>query len=87
MLLSEIQPIQAVVTLAVEDLPDVKLALPSYEIPLKPGETIQTEFEISVPEKSLPAEVNHFKIQSIAAPEGTADTFEQTFIMPVEVKK
>lgn len=69
------------------DLPNAKINLPSVEIPVKAGETIQQEFEISVPAKSLEPEINHFEITAVAAPEATKDTFQETFIMPVETKK
>jgi cytochrome c oxidase accessory protein FixG len=69
------------------DLPQAKINLPSSEIVVRAGETIQQEFEISVPARSLESEVNHFRITSVAQPEATKDTFEQTFIMPVETKE
>lgn len=69
------------------NLPNGKMNLPSNEITIKAGESIQQEFEISVPAKSLELEVNHFEIEAIAKPEETKDTFQQTFIMPVETKK
>ena len=69
------------------NLQNGKINLPSNEISLKAGETIQKEFEISVPAKSLNEEVNHFEIISIANPEGTKDIFKETFIMPLETKK
>jgi cytochrome c oxidase accessory protein FixG len=69
------------------DLPQAKINLPSSEIVVRAGETIQQEFEISVPARSLESEVNHFRITSVARPEATKDTFEQTFIMPVETKE
>lgn len=69
------------------DLPNAKMNLPTNEIAVKAGESIQQEFEISVPAKSLELEVNHFQIAAIAMPENTKDVFDETFIMPVETKK
>ena len=69
------------------DLPNAKINLPSSELPIKAGESVQQEFEISVPAKSLDSEINHFEITAIANPEETKDIFKQTFIMPVETKK
>ena len=69
------------------NLPNGKINLPSNEIPVKAGDSIQQEFEISVPAKSLELEVNHFEITAVASPENTKDTFQETFIMPVETKK
>ncbi|HQU83111.1 MAG TPA: FixG Ig-like domain-containing protein [Pyrinomonadaceae bacterium] len=72
------------VSLSIANLPDAKFSLPSNEIEIKAGDSIQQEFEISVPAKSLPTEVNHFEITSVANPENTTDTFQETFIMPLE---
>ncbi len=77
----------ATVRLTVNKLPDVKISLPSNEISLKAGETIQQEFEISVPANSLTQEINHFEIVGDVLPEGTKDTFDDTFIMPLEKEK
>jgi len=77
----------AVVTLAVKDLPDARLTLPSNEITLKAGEELKQEFEISVPAKSMEQEVNHFEIEARAAPDETTDVFKETFIMPLEKNK
>ncbi len=76
----------ATVTISINGLPDTSLSLPSNDIAVKAGESIETEFEISVPAGSLSQQVNHFTIDSIAAPEATRDSFEQTFIMPLENK-
>jgi polyferredoxin len=77
---------EATVLLKIENLPDVRISLPSNEIVLKPGESVQQEFEISVPAGSLAQEVNHFEITSVAAPDETQDVFKETFIMPLEKK-
>lgn len=77
----------AAVTLSINNLLDAKIELPSSEIPLRAGESIQQEFEISVPENGLPQEVNHFEIASLATPDETKDVFDQTFIMPLEKDK
>lgn len=74
----------ATVSLSVKDLPDARFTLPSKEIVVKANEEIKQEFEISVPAKSLAQEVNHFEIESRAAPDETQDVFKQTFIMPLE---
>ena len=76
----------AAVTISLNGLPDATISMPSNEIAVKAGESIETEFEISVPAGSLPQQVNHFTIDSVAAPEATRDSFEQTFIMPMENK-
>jgi cytochrome c oxidase accessory protein FixG len=74
------------VSLKLNNLPDGKIILPNEEIQLKPDEVIQTEFEISVPAKGLNQEVNHFQIISNTQPDNTSNTFEETYIMPVEKK-
>lgn len=74
------------ISLKLNNLPDAKIILPNEEISLKPDEVIQTEFEISVPVKGLSQEVNHFQIISNAQPDNTSNTFEETFIMPLEKK-
>jgi len=72
------------VTLSLSSLPDGRLSLPSPEIAVKAGESIETVFEISVPANGLPQEVNHFSVESVASPEATHDKFDETFIMPLE---
>ncbi len=76
----------AAVSLAIDGLPGVEMSLPSNEIVLKAGESVQQEFEILVPARSLAQEVNHFEIASVAEPDKTKDVFEVTFIMPLEKK-
>ncbi len=66
------------------NLAEARFELESPEFTLKAGEELQREFDISVPAKGLPQEVNHFEIRSTAQPDATEDVFEQTFIMPLE---
>jgi polyferredoxin len=77
----------ATVSLELRGLTGAAVGLPSSEIAVKAGESIQEEFEISVPAKGLPQEVNHFEIVSVASPDATKDTFDETFIMPLEKEK
>ncbi len=77
----------AAVSLAIDGLPGAVITLPSNEIPVSAGDSIPREFEISVPANSLPHEINHFKIHSLVSPDGTKNTFEETFVMPVEKEK
>lgn len=77
---------EATVALSIDGLRDARIELPSNEIGLGPGETIQSEFEISVPAGGLPVEVNHFSINA-AASDGNGDVLAQTFIMPLEAEK
>lgn len=78
---------ESTVSISIKNLPNAQIHLPSTEIAIQPDEVIEKEFEISVPAKSLPQEVNHFEVLSVANPEGTKNTFDDTFIMPVETKK
>ncbi|MBK8147734.1 MAG: 4Fe-4S binding protein [Acidobacteria bacterium] len=75
----------ATITLSM-NLPEARFELEAPEFTLKAGEELKREFEISVPAKGLPQEINHFEIRSNARPDATEDVFEQTFVMPVERK-
>lgn len=77
----------ASVWIEIKDLPEAKLGLPSSEVPIKAGETIEQEFEISVPANTQEIQINHFEIVSVVLPDRTTDTFEQTFIMPLKQEK
>jgi polyferredoxin len=77
----------ASVWLEIKDLPDARLGLPSSEIPLKVGETIEQEFEISVPANTREIQINHFEVVSVVLPDKTTDTFDETFIMPLAQEK
>lgn len=70
------------VTLGVRSLPDARIELASPVFTLAAGESLQTEFEISVPDGRFAEQVNHFEIESIAEPDRSTDVFKQTFIVP-----
>jgi len=74
----------ATVTLAIDGLPDAEFALASPQFQLKAGEELRNEFEISVPRTQSPTEINHFRIKSVAEPDGTEDVFDETFVMPLK---
>ncbi|MEZ5307086.1 MAG: 4Fe-4S dicluster domain-containing protein [Pyrinomonadaceae bacterium] len=77
----------SVVEFRIKDLPDAKISIPEAKIAIKPGESKETQFEISVPKDGLKNEVNHFKVETESKPENTVDLFEETFIMPIESNK
>lgn len=74
------------VTLGTEGLPNARLSLPSNPVPLKPGEERSLEFEIGAPPFPGARDVNHFRITARALNAGESETFDETFIMPVERK-
>lgn len=77
----------AVVSLSLTNLPDARIELPATDIAIKAGEAIEQEFDISVPAMGLTLQVNHFEITSTAFPDNTKDSFDETFIMPLETEK
>jgi hypothetical protein len=58
------------------------VALAANPVSLRPGETVQQEFEISVAPDSVAPGVNHFQMAGRALPDGTKDEFDMTFITP-----
>jgi len=70
------------VRLAAVSLPGAEFTIPAEDIAAAPGVESASEFELSVPAGSLAGGVTHFTIVATAAPSGTEDTFEMTFITP-----
>jgi polyferredoxin len=79
------QSAETEVKLSLRNLPNAQILL-AQPLKLKAGETIQQEFEISVPPATLPESINHFQIESRAEPDGDIENFEMTFITPTEKK-
>jgi cytochrome c oxidase accessory protein FixG len=73
-------------SLTLEGLPGARLTLPANPIPLKPGEESSVEFEIAARPFPGSQDVNHFRITAKAAAARESETFEETFILPVERK-
>ena len=73
----------ATVSLSVRDLPDAVFASPVDALTAPPGEEAKSEFEISVPAGQLSGGVTHFQVVAEAAPSGTRDEFDMTFITPM----
>ncbi len=73
----------AEVRLSLNRLPGAQIDLPQ-PLELKPGETIEREFEISVPPSALPPGVNHFEIVSRAIPGDEQTNVSMTYLTPAE---
>lgn len=73
-------------TLSIDGLPNARFTLPVNPIPLKPAEEISMEFEIAAPRFAGATDVNHFRITAKASAANESETFEETFIMPLERK-
>ncbi|MEQ1604176.1 MAG: 4Fe-4S dicluster domain-containing protein [Pyrinomonadaceae bacterium] len=74
----------ATVRLAINDLPDARIELASNDLSVPAGESSEERFEISVPAGKLTQQVNHFQITGTISPDATSNTFDETFIVPVE---
>ncbi|HUK19759.1 MAG TPA: 4Fe-4S dicluster domain-containing protein [Bryobacteraceae bacterium] len=74
----------AAVVFSLDHLPGASLAMDP--VSLKPGRSVEGEFEISSPAGSRGDLVTHFEIRTSTIPEQVADTFPMTFISPTEAK-
>jgi polyferredoxin len=74
----------AAVVFSLEHLPGASLAMDP--VSLKPGQSVEGDFEISSPAGSRSDLVTHFEIRTSTIPEQVADTFPMTFISPTEAK-
>lgn len=74
------------VEFTLEGLPNGRMTLPENPVRLKPGEELNLQFEIAAPRFAGAQDVNHFRITAKAAAAKESETFEETFIMPVERK-
>jgi cytochrome c oxidase accessory protein FixG len=72
------------VRLSVENLPGAEIAIPRNPLPLAPGETIQSTFELRTRPWPGSSDVNRFRFIAHPASESTPDTFDLTFILPVQ---
>jgi len=76
----------AAVIFSIEHLPGATLAFPSNPVPLKAGQTVRGEFEISAPAIRRADLVTHFDIRSSTIPEQVTDMFPMTFLAPTEAQ-
>lgn len=74
----------AAVIFSIHQLPGASLALSPNPLPVKPGETVQGEFEIVSPAAVRPAPVSHFTILCSTVPDQVTDSIPMTFLAPEE---
>jgi len=75
----------AAVVLAIRQLPDATLAMAPNPVPVKGGESVAGEFEISAPARPNRDLVSHFTIVTSTIPDQVTDSFPMTFLAPAEV--
>jgi polyferredoxin len=73
----------AAVIFSIHQLPGASLALATNPVPLKPGESSQGQFEISLPAGRRDL-VTHFTIVASTVPDQDTDTIPMTFLAPPE---
>lgn len=74
------------VMLRLENLPGAEIVQLANPVDLQPGETVQHTFEIRAPRKADAQDVNRFRLVAEATGEKKPETFDLTFIMPVETR-
>jgi cytochrome c oxidase accessory protein FixG len=72
----------AAVIFSIDHLPGATMAMDP--VALKPGQSVEGEFEISMPAGRRADLVTHFEIRTSTIPEQVTDTFPMTFISPTE---
>lgn len=75
---------EARVTLSLADLPACRLVGMEDGVTLKPGETLQREFDIAAAASDVSPGVNHLSILAHTVPVQKDDLFAETFIAPME---
>jgi cytochrome c oxidase accessory protein FixG len=75
---------QASVTLRLADLPAAQIYSMPNDVTLKPGETLQREFDIAAAATAVGAGVNHLRIVAHVTTGQADETFAETFIAPME---
>jgi cytochrome c oxidase accessory protein FixG len=74
----------AAVVFSMDHLPSARLAMDP--VPLKPGQSVEGEFEISMPAAPRRDMVTHFEIRASTVPEQVTDSFPMTFLSPPEAQ-
>lgn len=75
----------ASVQISLEGLAVARVVLPSQQVPIKAGESLQLTFDVAVPAGALPpAAVQHFKIVTVTTPKGAREEFATTFLTPAK---
>ena len=72
------------VVFSMRQLPEATMTLRSNPVAVKPGETVNGEFDISVPAGRRREFVTHFDLLATTIPDTVSDTFPVTFISPME---
>ncbi|HLK63248.1 MAG TPA: 4Fe-4S dicluster domain-containing protein [Bryobacteraceae bacterium] len=72
------------VVFSLRQLPSATLVLTSNPVAVKPGETLQGEFDIAAPRGSSSDLVTHFNLVASTIPDAVTETFPMTFISPTE---
>jgi hypothetical protein len=72
------------VTFSLADMPAGRIVGMDEGISLKPGETLQREFDIAADAAQINPGINHMTIVAHVAPSQKDDVFAETFITPME---
>ena len=71
-------------TFSLADMPAGRIVGMDEGISLKPGETLQREFDIAADAAQINPGVNHMNIVAHVIPSQKDDVFAETFITPME---
>lgn len=74
------------VTLTLEGLPDARFVPDQGPIAVRPGATLERQFEIAVKPFPGAQDVNHFRLSATAAPSQEHEVFDETFLVPPKGK-
>ena len=74
------------VVFAIQQLPGASLAMPVNPVPVRPGESVQGDFEISRPTGRRDELVSHFTILTNTVPDQESGAMPMTFLAPAEGK-
>ena len=77
----------ASVAISSEGLPNARILVPVNPIVVEPGATSEQFFEIATVPFAGSQDVNHFRIVVATTPGADRQSFDETFIMPVERTK
>jgi len=76
----------AAVVFSTQRLPGAAMALAANPVRVKAGETVQGEFDISMPPARHGEFVTHFNLLTSTIPDPVTETFPMTFISPTEAQ-
>lgn len=75
---------EATIRLSLQDLPSARIAGLNNGIVLKPGETLQREFDVVAVRQTVNPGVNHLRILAQVVPVQKEQSFAETFLAPIE---